>query len=193
MDNDSKNSIFRQESLERLSSPEQLDQLMQIVTPRSWLSLSALGALVMLGVVWSIVGRIPMTATGKGILVHPTATSGELVGLAYFDREQSERIQPGMEVMIAPGGSDRGGILGRVKTVVAAPVTTLEAARQLGTSDTSDLDKRPIEVLVELERDRSTPNTTRSNLSAGMTISARVLLTQKAPIAFAFPFFEASP
>jgi hypothetical protein len=41
-----KRSIFRKESLERLSSAERLDQLMQVVSPRSWLPLVALGSIV---------------------------------------------------------------------------------------------------------------------------------------------------
>ncbi|MBE9106776.1 hypothetical protein IQ229_18115 [Nostoc cf. edaphicum LEGE 07299] len=33
--------IFRQEALERLSSPEQLDQAIQVVKPQAWLTLVA--------------------------------------------------------------------------------------------------------------------------------------------------------
>lgn len=66
-----KDSIFRQESLERLSSPERLDQLMQIVNPLDWLPLATLGTFVLLGLVWSIFGRIPVTVSGKGILIQP--------------------------------------------------------------------------------------------------------------------------
>jgi len=35
-----KEGIFRQESLERLSSPERLDQLMQVLAPKDWLALA---------------------------------------------------------------------------------------------------------------------------------------------------------
>ncbi|NEQ81605.1 MAG: NHLP bacteriocin system secretion protein [Moorea sp. SIO2I5] len=66
-----KKSLFRQESLERLSSPEQLDQLMQVVNPRDWLPIAALGGLVFLAVIWSIFGRIPITVTGQGVLIRP--------------------------------------------------------------------------------------------------------------------------
>ena len=38
-----KQNIFREESIERLSSPEQLDQLMQVVSRRNWLPLTTLG------------------------------------------------------------------------------------------------------------------------------------------------------
>ena len=197
MEKDSQTSIFRQESLERLSSPEQLDQLMQIVHSRSWLSLAALASLVGLALAWSIFGRIPIMIAGKGILVQPTRSSNQLIGLAYFDRNEGGRIQPGMEMTIVPIGSERmGGIVGRVKTVSVAPITTLEEARQ---ADTATLQPESIEVLVELERDASTVSGyrwssaagERLNLSAGMPTTARITLEQKAPIAFAFPFLEA--
>ncbi|MBE8991625.1 NHLP bacteriocin system secretion protein [Nostoc sp. LEGE 12450] len=67
-----KRSIFRKESLERLSSPERLDQLMQVVSPRSWLPLVALGSIVGVAVIWSIYGRIPITVQGKGVLIFPS-------------------------------------------------------------------------------------------------------------------------
>lgn len=80
-----KSSIFRKESLERLSSPERLDQLMQIVSPQDWLSLATLGGLVVLGLIWSIVGRIPIAVQGQGLLMRPrrvvevqSPVSGEL-------------------------------------------------------------------------------------------------------------------
>ncbi|MHC5939183.1 NHLP bacteriocin system secretion protein [Nostoc sp.] len=67
-----KPSIFRKESLERLSSPERLDQLMQVVSPRSWLPLVALGSIVGVAVIWSIYGRIPITVEGQGVLIYPS-------------------------------------------------------------------------------------------------------------------------
>ena len=65
-----KRSIFRKESLERLSSPERLDQLMQVVSPKSWLPLVALGSIVGVAGIWSIYGRIPITVEGQGVLIY---------------------------------------------------------------------------------------------------------------------------
>lgn len=65
------NKLFRQEALERLSSPERLDQMIQVVSPRAWLPLSAIGALVATATVWSVVGRIPLNVTGQGVLIQP--------------------------------------------------------------------------------------------------------------------------
>ena len=65
------NKLFRQEALERLSSPERLDQMIQVVSPRAWLPLSAIGFLVATATVWSVVGRIPLNVTGQGVLIQP--------------------------------------------------------------------------------------------------------------------------
>lgn len=85
-----KNNLFRKESLERLSSPERLDQLIQIVSPQSWLPLTSLGLLVSSAFVWGIFGRIPITIEGRGVLVYPSKviavqsdTSGQLVQLNF--------------------------------------------------------------------------------------------------------------
>jgi HlyD family secretion protein len=69
---DRKQTLFRKESIERLSSPERLDQLMRVVSPRSWLPLVTLSALVGAAGVWSIYGRIPITIEGRGVLIYPS-------------------------------------------------------------------------------------------------------------------------
>ncbi|MEH2142005.1 NHLP bacteriocin system secretion protein [Nostoc sp.] len=69
------NNLFRQEALERASSPEELDQIMQVVNPQKWLPLVAVGSLVMAGFFWSILGQIPITVTGTGIIVYPSTVT----------------------------------------------------------------------------------------------------------------------
>lgn len=44
---------------------------MQVIRPMNWLPLTALGSLVATALIWSIVGRIPITVTGQGVLVYP--------------------------------------------------------------------------------------------------------------------------
>lgn len=61
--------IFRKVALERLSSPEQLDQLMQVTDPRGWLALIALLMLLATALVWGFMGTIPTEAAGEGILI----------------------------------------------------------------------------------------------------------------------------
>lgn len=62
-------AIFRKVALERLSSPEQLDQLMQVTNPRGWLALWAMVAVAAGALAWGIFGAIPTEALGEGILI----------------------------------------------------------------------------------------------------------------------------
>lgn len=79
-------NLFREKALEKAASPERLDQDIQIIKSYSWLPLAALGSLVVAGLTWSIVGRIPITAIGQGVLVYPStiidfqaSSSGQLL------------------------------------------------------------------------------------------------------------------
>lgn len=67
-----KNNLFRKEALDRLSSPERLDQLMQVAQPKKWIPLAAIGSLIGVAIVWSVFGRIPITIAGQGVLVFPS-------------------------------------------------------------------------------------------------------------------------
>lgn len=85
--------LFRQQPLERLSSPERLDRMMQVVSPQAWLPLLALGFLGSTGLLWSIFGRIPIAVSGSGVLIQPrrvvrlqSPVAGQL---------QSIRVKPG--------------------------------------------------------------------------------------------------
>lgn len=61
--------VFRKVSLERLSSPEQLDQLMTVTDPKGWIVLGAFGAVLLTAIVWGFAGSIPQNVGGTGILV----------------------------------------------------------------------------------------------------------------------------
>jgi HlyD family secretion protein len=63
--------LFRKQALERSSSPEQLDRIMTVVSPKNWLPIAAFTSLVISGLAWSIVGRIPITVEGQGVMIHP--------------------------------------------------------------------------------------------------------------------------
>ncbi|MBF2063080.1 MAG: NHLP bacteriocin system secretion protein [Calothrix sp. C42_A2020_038] len=67
-----KNNLFRQKALDKVASPEQLDQLIKVTSPKRWFSLFALGALVIGAGTWSVLGEIPVVITGRGVLVYPS-------------------------------------------------------------------------------------------------------------------------
>ena len=61
--------LFRQVSLERLSSPEQLDQMLQVTSPRGWTGLIAIFVLLFTAMLWGFKGGISSTAGGEGVIV----------------------------------------------------------------------------------------------------------------------------
>ena len=76
-----KSKVFRKVALERMSSPEQLDQLMRVTNPHGWLALGALIMLILAALGWGIFGSIPTEAAGEGILLRRGGVS-ELVANA---------------------------------------------------------------------------------------------------------------
>ena len=80
--------MFQDKALEQLSSPEQLDQLMEVINRRSWLPLWTIAGLIGVALVWSLLGQVPVTVEGTGLLVHPRQivsfqmpASGQIVSL----------------------------------------------------------------------------------------------------------------
>ncbi|BAI74519.1 hypothetical protein AZL_a09880 (plasmid) [Azospirillum sp. B510] len=67
---DKEKSPFRKVALDRLGSPEQLDRLVSITQPSSWVALLAVVLLLAAAVVWSIVGSIPTYVNGPGLLIN---------------------------------------------------------------------------------------------------------------------------
>jgi len=93
--------IFRKVALERLSSPEQLDQLVQVTDPRGWLALTGLGALLLAAVGWGIWGSIPTESQGEGILLRQggvaalvSAGSGQVEEILVAVGDVIEKGQP---------------------------------------------------------------------------------------------------
>lgn len=64
-----KNNLFRKTAIDHINSPEQLDQLIQIITPKHWIALLVIVVIVACILIWSIVGTIPIIVSGDGILV----------------------------------------------------------------------------------------------------------------------------
>ena len=53
-----KSSIFREKSMQRVSSPEELNDYIRVTTPSVWLELAALVILLVGMLAWSIFGRV---------------------------------------------------------------------------------------------------------------------------------------
>ncbi len=60
--------LYRKSSLERMSNPEQLDKVLKITSPMSWLALIGITFIIVISLIWSFVGTIPETVTAKGLV-----------------------------------------------------------------------------------------------------------------------------
>jgi HlyD family secretion protein len=94
--------LLRKAAIERLSSPEQLDTLMRITSPMGWVSLAAVGTLIVAAIVWSVVGTLSVRVDGQGILLRgenvqalevPAAAT-----VAKIDVARGDIVQPGQIV-----------------------------------------------------------------------------------------------
>ena len=63
---ENKKSIFRQESLDRVESPEKLDKFIKASKPSAWIIVMAFLILVVAVIVWGFTGRIPKVYAAKG-------------------------------------------------------------------------------------------------------------------------------
>ena len=63
-------SLFRQEAMDKTLSPDELDRLMRVTSPRGWLALIALLALVAAAVAWGVLGSVPVVVRAEeGVLL----------------------------------------------------------------------------------------------------------------------------
>ena len=69
-----KEPLFREEALEKLSSSDQIDRLMVVITSRGWVALICLFVLILSTLIWSMVGKLPALVTGPGIAMTDKGT-----------------------------------------------------------------------------------------------------------------------
>lgn len=111
-----RSKIYRKAALDRLSSPDQFDQLMRVTGPRSWIVLAALllGLVVLLA--WGIFGRVITRTAVEGVLA--AGADGNLVAHVRAAPEQAARIEPGMTAHIVPASlrpEEHGYLIGTVE------------------------------------------------------------------------------
>jgi len=96
--------IFRQQALDRLSSPDQLDQTMRIADPKRWIALAAVGVLLLGGLVWGFLGRIDSSVQAECVIIPRggtyrvvTTTAGTVYDLFA---ERGDRLDEGEVVAV---------------------------------------------------------------------------------------------
>ncbi len=126
--------LYRKSSLEKLSNPEQLDRMIVISSPLSWLALVAVLAVIVVTVVWSIVGTLPTTETVSGMIVDTSSVNSiysESSGtLEKYCIEVGDNVKSGDKIAeikqtdgtIKTVNADQDGALSVLSLEIGAPV-----------------------------------------------------------------------
>lgn len=171
-------SVYRKVSLERLSSPEQLDMLVQVTDIRGWLGLATIGILLAMAISWGVWGKIPSQISMPAIVLNSaTAQQAQL----YVPYETSSTLAEGMAVTITPRNHADAPIEGRIRSIGQLPMSPATIADELGSEALATLlvtSPTPVEVIVTLED---------TAVSSGILADATILISETRPIDLVIP------
>ena len=100
--------IFRKKSLNRVKSPEDLNDYVRVANPGVWMVLAAVVVLLIGVCVWGILGRIETK-----VPAHLTADNGAVV--CTVESADKDKIKSGMTV---EAGSAKGKVISADKDIV---------------------------------------------------------------------------
>ncbi len=92
--------LYRKESLERIESPEQLNQTLRVTNPSVWLLLTAVILLLVGLLVWGSFTYIDSVAYGSA------EVSGGSMTLRFDDERAANNLEPGMRVTIGDSSTE---------------------------------------------------------------------------------------
>jgi hypothetical protein len=124
--------IFREGAIETAASPDQLNAIAPLVTPRHVLLISSVFLLAGILIGWAFFASIPITVTGPALIKHDA--QGRAIGcVAFFSLSEGKRVDVGQVAYVAVSTveeDEHGVLVGRVDTVDER-LTSLETVTQL--------------------------------------------------------------
>lgn len=90
------NTIFREKSVQRVSSPEQLNDYIRVTTPGIWLILAAAGILLVGFIVWGVTGSLETKVDAAAV-----ADSGKIT--CYIPEAEMAGVAQGDTVRLSGG------------------------------------------------------------------------------------------
>ncbi|MDQ5983754.1 MAG: hypothetical protein RUMPE_00782 [Eubacteriales bacterium SKADARSKE-1] len=157
-----KNSVFREKSLKRISSPEQLNDYIKVSNPSIWLVLGALGIMLIAAFIWSISGNITSKVDATGVFQDIDGKPGIETVVCFVGVDDSQKLTKDMEVRLYNKYKPLNDyIIGKVSKISQVPVKQEDIL-----SDFSNefIAKSILEtgygvaVLVSVEQDSSSPD-----------------------------------
>ncbi|NJP41725.1 hypothetical protein HCH52_11830 [Oscillospiraceae bacterium HV4-5-C5C] len=109
-----RDKLFRQQSLDRVNSPEQLNDYIRVANPHIWLLLIAVTVLLLAFLAWAVLGEVPESFQVNGIV-----TDGQAI--CFLSQDQAASVQVGDEVAIGSNGES-----GQISAVSLVPLSRAE-------------------------------------------------------------------
>lgn len=205
--------IYRKKLMERISSPEQLDEMIVITSPSYWMAILGGAVIIVAALFWSVFGSIPISMETTGIFVsahisdQQTADSqsiGEQQVICYVPISFGKKIIPGMEAVICPttvSQQEYGNMMGEVLAVDPYVTSYEDIAAALGSESLAQMFSQNGPVVSVTFKLRTDPTTASgfwwSNgngaavvLAEGTIVTADIILEEKSPISMLFPFIN---
>ena len=207
--------VYRKTSLERVSSPEQLDKMIVITSPSYWLAILCGALIIAAALVWSIFGNIPINTETTGVFVSSqmldqqiadTQMDGEQQVICYVPISTGKKIVPGMEVVVTPttvNQQEYGNMMGEVVAVDPYVTSYEDIVAALGSESLAQMFSQSgpvVAVTCKLRTDAATSSGFWWSNSKGATVvlaegtimTVDVILEKKSPISMLLPFVNDS-
>ncbi len=209
---DNRETIFRKNMVDRLSSPDELVEMVRITKRPDWLILSGIALIVLGASVWAIVARLPIMVRGMGVLratdsmaiaaLAPTGSGDKSQAVVFVSDTMADQVRPGLAVRVAPKdypSKQYGFLVGTVARVQPLPVTDKVLQESLPRPELVQMciaRHLRIEVDVDLK-----PSSLAANgwewssgrgpqhaLPGGTELEAEIVLREVRPIEWVFPW-----
>lgn len=179
-DEPKKQSIFRQQALDYLSTLQTADDLIPVPASFAWLALLAIWLVLAVIIIWLFFGVVRLHLPGRGILL------SENLAIVYVAATRAPPLQQGMSVWIssiANGAHYGQHFSGKIVQVDNIPVTPDQMYHDL---------KNPVlvnyflttgpQLRLSIQLDKSV----YGSLAKGSLIEARIIVRQETPLAMMF-------
>ena len=135
--------LYRKSALDKLSSPEQLDRMIVITSPSLWMAVIGAALIVVVALVWSIFGKLPVKQEASGILVPDQGAytlASETAGVvSSIDVKLGDYVEQG-DVMVTLVDSHTQKEINNLKNRREKVLSvTLESKGDIATQDNRDL------------------------------------------------------
>lgn len=135
--------IYRKSSLEKLSSPEQLDRMIVITSPTLWLSLVGAAGIIIVVLLWAIFGRLPVEVDSYGIYINRAgvqtvyAQNGGLIGEILVT--DGDEVKRGDIIALLDSEEIDDTIQDYEERIAAVEAVTMDSENDVYTADNKSL------------------------------------------------------